>query len=110
MKKLWNTHDKELLVKACEDLLDITADFVRLKAETRKLSWQLLGPPSEQMDAFNNNPVGSPRQGKQAPAKPADPPTEALPPRAKVEKKPRATTPPILVVWGFLLQAASDLL
>ena len=59
IKELGKTHDKEKLVKACEDLLDITADFVRLKTTTRKLCFQLLGPPPEQMDAFNRNSDGS---------------------------------------------------
>ena len=92
IKDLGETHDKEKLVKACEDLLDVTADCVRLKTTTRKLCFQLLGPAPEQMDAFNKNPDGSPRQGKQAPApKPAVPPKEAPPPRkAKTEKKPLA--------------------
>ena len=95
MKELGNTHDKEMLVKACEDLLDITADFVRLKAETRKLSWQLLGPPPEKMDAFNKNSDGSPRQRKPSSAPtPAISPKEAPPPpKAKAEKKPSAKKP-----------------
>jgi hypothetical protein len=92
IKELGKTHDKEKLVKACEDLLDITADFVRLKTTTRKLCFQLLGPAPEQMDAFSKNSDGSPRQGQQPSApKPAISPKEAPPPpKAKAEKKPVA--------------------
>src|ERR1041384_5918452 len=40
-------HDKEKLVKACEELLDIGAKEVQLKPHVRKLAFQLLGYPPE---------------------------------------------------------------
>jgi hypothetical protein len=45
IKKL--EHDKEQLVAACEELFDIDAKHMRLKAHVRKLAWQLLGIPSD---------------------------------------------------------------
>jgi hypothetical protein len=40
-------HDKEQLVAACEELFDIDAKHMKLKAHVRRLAWQLLGMPPD---------------------------------------------------------------
>ena len=75
--ELSKTHDKERMVKACEELFDISAEFVRLKAEPRKLCHQLLGAPPEYQVTPVHEFLGldKPEPAKEA-AKPAPKPAE----------------------------------
>ena len=95
MKGLGEKYDKEKLVKAAEELVDIDDKGVRLKANVRKLAFQLLGPPPEMQDAFYRNADGTPKGQPPKPetpkpaAKPAQKPKKAVEP-PKVKETPLA--------------------
>ena len=64
---------------------------VKLRPEVRKLCWQLLGPPPDQMDAFMTNRDGSSRYPKEAASTPSETPKqEPMPVKNEPPtKKPR---------------------
>lgn len=104
MQELGKRFDKEKLVEAAEALVDISAEFVRLKPDVRRLSHQLLGPAPETPSNTNagdargsehvpiagvshqEKPVKPPqersaRRKTKTPSPPSPPPTEASKPK-----------------------------
>lgn len=59
IKELTKCHDKEKLAKACEELFDIDAKDVKLKANVRRLAFQLLGAPPEYKETTIAEMIGS---------------------------------------------------
>jgi hypothetical protein len=76
-------HDKDKMVAACEELFDIDGNEVRLKANVRKLSFQLLGPPPEYKETPIREMLGLDKEQKR----------KEVPKPEPKRKKPRKKNP-----------------
>ena len=105
-------HDKEKLVAACEELFDIDAKEVKLKAHVRKLAHQLLGFPPEYKETPIREALGLDTPAKPEPPKETPKPAKAEPrpkkprqkkaePKRETESKPAKTLPDTPIMQQF---------
>lgn len=94
MKELTKTHDKEKLVAGCEELFDIDAKEVKLKAHVRKLAWQLLGFPPEYKETSTTEMVGIKPKEEAKPVRTEKPQPKAKKTAQKPKKQESAPVKP----------------
>ena len=98
LRELNAIHNKDKLVAAVEELTEISAETVQLKADVRRLCFQLLGFPPEQKDTPIANSLGSPQHNEAADApkpkekKPAQPSQKKRSKRASAEPQADASS------------------
>src|SRR5207237_270021 len=94
MRKLITKHGEDPIQKASEELFDMATSenpFVRLKAEARKLAWQLLGPPPDHKPVDMMAEIMASGERLKADPKPTP---EKKPRRKKATRKSPAPSPP----------------
>ena len=110
IKELTKCHEKEKLAKACEELFDIDAKEVKLKANVRRLAFQLLGAPPEYKETTIAEMIGStPRENTKPEPKTRTPRRKTPAPPAEKER-PATTSVPLMQQYRAAKEKHPDMI